>query len=98
MFKSCVIVYKVLNGDAPAYLNGIVEVQPPNFHYLRSSEDWFKLSSPAGFMNYLQGAMVKNWNALPLTVRCQESVKLFKKLSTFVKHIHELFFCTHYFY
>ena len=26
-----------------------------------------------------QGAMVKNWNALPLTVRSQENVKLFKK-------------------
>ena len=79
MFKSCVIVYKILNGTAPSYLQGIVEVQPPSVHNLRSSEDWFKLSSPAGFMNCLQGAMVKNWNALPLTVRSQESVKLFKK-------------------
>lgn len=79
MFKSCVLVYKILNGMAPTYLQGIVEVQPPSFRYLRSSDDWYKLSNPNGFMNCLQGAMVRNWNKLPLSVRGQGTIKLFKK-------------------
>ena len=83
-FKSCVIVFKILNGTAPKYLQDMIEVQPPSFRYLRSSEDWFKLSNPTNFMNCLQGAMVRNWNALPISVRGQGSLALFKKhLKTF---------------
>ena len=78
-FKSCVFVYKILNELAPNYLQGIVEIQPTSICFLRSSEDWLKLSNSAGYMNCIQGAMVKNWNYLPLTVRCQENIKLFKK-------------------
>ena len=78
MYKCCVMVYKVLDGAAPHYLQNIVEIQPPSYRFLRSSNDWLKLSNSA-VTNCLQNSMVKNWNALPLNIRISDSIKLFKK-------------------
>ena len=78
MFKSCVMVYRILDGNAPSYLQNIVEVQPPSYRYLRSTYDWLKLSN-SGMINCLQSFMVKNWNSLPLNIRSLETLSLFKK-------------------
>ena len=79
MYKCCVMVYRILDGTAPSYLKNIVEIQPPSYRFLRSSNDWSKLSN-TGVMNCLQSAMIKNWNALPLHIRCSETIHVFKKV------------------
>ena len=78
MYKSCVMVYRILDGNAPSYLQNIVEVQPPSHRYLRSSDDWLKLRV-SGIINCLQSSLVKNWNSLPLNIRCADSIDVFKK-------------------
>ena len=78
MYKSCVMVFRILEGNAPSYLRNIVEVQPPSHRYLRSSNDWLKLSE-CSVIHCLQSSMVKNWNALPLSIRCSENINSFKK-------------------
>ena len=78
VYKSCIMVYKVLNGSAPSYLQNIVQIQPPSYRYLRSSNDWLKLSD-SGFVNCLQSSMARNWNLLPLNIRCLETFDMFKK-------------------
>ena len=79
MFKSCVIVFKILNGSCPEYLKDLVTVRPPNQRYLRSSNDLFRLSdSPFG--NCIRNSMILNWNDLPMNVRFSGTLGTFKKL------------------
>ena len=56
IYKSCIMVYKVLDGSAPSYLQNVVQIQPPSYRYLRSSDDWLKLSHTAS-TNCLQSSM-----------------------------------------
>ena len=78
MYKSCVMVFRILDGSAPSYLNDIVEIRPPSYRYLRSTDDWLKLSD-SSVMNCLQSSMVDNLNSLPLSLRCSETISTFKR-------------------
>ena len=79
MFKSCVMVYKILNGSSPEYLKDFVTVIPPNHRYLRSSNDLYRLSdSPFG--SCIRNSMIRNWNNLPMDIRFCQTLGSFKKL------------------
>ena len=79
MFKSCVMVFKILNGSSPEYLKDLVTVIPPNHRYLRSSNDLFRLSD-SPFANCIRNSMILNWNNLPMDIRFSQTLSSFKKL------------------
>ena len=79
MFKSCVMVFKILNGSSPEYLKDLVTVIPPNHRYLISSNDLFRLSD-SPFANCIRNSMILNWNNLPMDIRFSQTLGSFKKL------------------
>ena len=79
MYKSCVMVYKIINGLAPDYMNDLIIMDSPSSNiYLRSDNDYFKVMQ-TGYENTLQYAMIKNWNTLPYNLRSSENIYIFKK-------------------
>ena len=79
MFKSCVMVFKILDGSSPEYLKDLVTVIPPNHRYLRSSNDLYRLSD-SPFSNCIRNSMISNWNILPMDIRFSQTLVSFKKL------------------
>ena len=59
MFKSCVMVFKILDGSSPEYLKDLVTVIPPNPRFLRSSNDLYRLSD-SPFSNCIRNSMISN--------------------------------------
>ena len=79
MFKSCIMVYKIINGIAPTYLNDFIVMDSPSSNiYLRSDNDYFKAVQTT-YENTLQYTMIKNWNILPYDLRSSENIDIFKK-------------------
>ena len=87
-FKVCLLVFKILNGQAPEYLCELVErdsLEGCKNTRLRPDHDSFRLKVPKlpsskidnrRFSNYAP----ETWNSLPLTIRSSNDVSLFKKL------------------
>ena len=77
IFKSCVTVFKSLNGLAPDYLAPMINYNFPTRDNLRSGNDVTILRLPI-CNKTLQYAMIDNWNNLPVTLRYETSLNQFK--------------------
>ena len=78
MYKTCVRVYKILNGLAPSYMNDFVVLHFPSEFSLRSNNDNLIISQMS-YRNTIQHAMIANWNCLPYHLRSLESLITFEK-------------------
>ena len=81
-FKLLLFVYKILNNQAPKYLDTCLNLYTPT-RSLRSSSDPLRLTysvtrTLAGDRTFTVSAS-KYWNDLPLTVRQSSSVSIFRK-------------------
>ena len=95
IYKCCCLCFKVLTGDAPAYLSDLLHVYVPS-RTLRSSADTRIFRLPNHRPNRKQHgerafsyAAVHHWNNLPYTVRHSQSFSTFKtslKTHLFSKH------------
>ena len=95
IYKCCCLCFKVLTGDAPAYLSDLLHVYVPS-RTLRSSADTRIFRLPNHRPNRKQHgerafsyAAVHHWNNLPYTVRHCQSFSTFKtslKTHLFSKH------------
>ena len=88
LFKILVLVFKALNGSAPQYISELLFKYKP-VRLLRSERDTLLLVEHKTHNSYGSRAFVnyapKEWNALPLTVRSNETLSGFKKdLKTFL--------------
>ena len=79
-YKLCLIAYKVLNGEAPSYLDEIVDLKiPTNIGMeLRSTLDTSILELPE-FENTIKYQTAKNWNSLPFELRNGHKIETFKR-------------------
>ena len=82
IFKLLLFVYKILNNQAPKYLDTCLNLYTPT-RRLRSSSDPLRLTysvtrTLAGDRTFTVSAS-KYWNDLPLTVRQSSSVSVFRK-------------------
>ena len=79
-YKLCLITYKVLNGEAPSYLDEIVDLKiPTNIGMqLRSTLDTIILELPE-FENTIKYQMAKSWNSLPFELRNCRKIETFKR-------------------
>ena len=79
-YKLCLIAYKVLNGEAPSYLDEIVDLKiPTNIGMqLRSTLDTIILELPE-FENTIKYKMAKSWNSLPFELRNCRKIETFKR-------------------
>ena len=72
------MVYKILHGLSPAYLEDKVSQRiPTNIGFLRSSFDLTKLQLPK-YENTYQYSMAMHWNKLPVHIRTCNTVDNFK--------------------
>jgi hypothetical protein len=73
------IMFKILNGDAPSYLQNLFSVHGSGYN-LRNSE--IKLNLPKPRTNYLKRSLCYSgallWNNLPQNIRMLRSLLLFK--------------------
>jgi len=84
MYKTCVMVFKILNCQAPSYLQDFVTLKPPSHINLRSNRDNLVTELDTHHERSIQYAMGKNWNSLPYDIRSSTSLSVFKKnLKTF---------------
>ena len=92
-YKSLLITYKALNGQAPSYISGMIEKYKPS-RSLRSQSS-LQLKHPSGLAKRSYGqrsyhrAAPLLWNALPEDIRNAESLGMFKcllKTYYFKKH------------
>ena len=82
IFKLLLFVYKILNNQAPKYLDTCLNLYTPT-RSLRSSSDPLRLTysvtrTLAGDRTFTVSAS-KYWNDLPLTIRQSSSVSTFRK-------------------
>ena len=72
-------MFKIINGDAPSYLQNLFSVRGSGYN-LRDSE--IKLNLPKPRTNYLQRSLCYSgallWNSLPQNIRMLRSLPLFK--------------------
>jgi hypothetical protein len=72
-------MFKILNGDAPSYLQNLFSVHGSGYN-LRNSE--IKLNLPNPRTNYLKRSLCYSgallWNNLPHNIRVLRSLPLFK--------------------
>ena len=86
-YKISLLVFKCLNGLAPSYLSNLVEMYVPsrnlrsiNQYKLKTNVTKFKTLGDRSFSS----AAPSVWNALPLEIRREKSIDIFKKnLKTF---------------
>ena len=86
-YKISLLVFKCLNGLAPSYLSNLVEIYVPsrnlrsiNQYKLKTHVTKFKTLGDRSFSS----AAPSVWNALPLELRREKSIDIFKKnLKTF---------------
>ena len=73
------IMFKIINGDAPSYLQNLFSVRGSGYN-LRDSE--IKLNLPKPRTNYLKRSLCYSgallWNSLPQNIRMLRSLPLFK--------------------
>ena len=73
------IMFKIINGDAPSYLQNLFSVRGSGYN-LRDSE--IKLNLPKSRTNYLKRSLCYSgallWNSLPQNIRMLRSLPLFK--------------------
>ena len=77
MYKTCLFVYNIVNGDCPHYFDGMLQRKHPNEFNTRLNNDNL-LFIQTTRSDTLQYGMIKNWNSLPFSIRCQTSIDLFK--------------------
>ena len=89
-FKILLLAFKVIHGQAPAYLSSLMSVKSKSHYSLRSNCSTL-LKPPTGKMlatlggRSFQAAAPQLWNALPPSLRDAASVDTFKKnLKTFL--------------
>ena len=77
-YKLCCMVHKIVNGEAPAYLSGLIMPKIIYRSNLRSEDDYFLMESqkPSTDIAY---KMTETWNKLPYNVRCICDSDKFKK-------------------
>ena len=72
-------MFKIINGDAPSYLQNLLSVRGSGYN-LRDSE--IKLNLPKPRTNYLKRSLCYSgallWNSLPQNIRMLRSLPLFK--------------------
>jgi hypothetical protein len=72
-------MFKIINGDAPSYLQNLFSVRGSGYN-LRNSE--IKLNLPKPRTNYLKRSLCYSgallWNSLPQNIRMLRSLPLFK--------------------
>ena len=72
-------MFKIINGDAPSYLQNLFSVRGSGYN-LRDSE--IKLNLPKPRTNYLKRSLYYSgallWNSLPQNIRMLRSLPLFK--------------------
>ena len=82
IYKSCLIIYKVMNGLSPEYLNDIVKQFSDSIadtvHFTRSQCDVMMLKPSAG-NNPMSEKLVAHWNSLPISLRYSTNIEMFKK-------------------
>ena len=85
LFKTLLIVYKALNGQAPSYITELLKARSnTHSHNLRSSQDTLLLQIPSHKTKITLGdrafecAAPKVWNNLPLEIRKSASLNIFK--------------------
>ena len=67
-FKSCTMVFKIMHGLSPDYLEDIVNLAVENRPNLRSGDDFLQLQE-SNCSKCIEYGMIKNWNSLPFTIR-----------------------------
>ena len=76
-YKLCLLVYKILHGMAPSYMNNLLHPRTVNRANLRSSVDDTVMET-----SYSQGTiarcMCEAWNALPIHLRNISKIESFK--------------------
>ena len=82
-YKSCLTVYKIINGMAPDYLMDFALHIVRNRQNLRSASDNLILQLPT-CNKTLRFHLIKSWNVLPFELRSISSIEHFKtSLKTF---------------
>ena len=79
-YKLCLIAFKVLKGEAPSYLDEMVNLKiPANIGIeLRSSLNTMMLEIPE-FENTIKHQMARTWNLLPFELRNCPKIETFKR-------------------
>jgi hypothetical protein len=80
-YKLSLVIFKILHGIAPKYLNGMISLYKPNRN-IRVGRDEFNIEQIG--TNFVSEKMSNAWNQLPLCLRCNNNITAFKKeLKTF---------------
>ena len=93
-YKLCLIIFKILQGDAPAYLSDLLQIYTPGHRGLRSTKHKFlqeKTTKHVWGERSFQSAAPKLWNSLPDTVKLSKSLNTFK--NSLKTHFHREAFC-----
>lgn len=93
-YKLCLIIFKILQGDAPAYLSDLVQIYTPGHRGLRSTKHKLlqeKTTKHVWGERSFQSAAPKLWNSLPDTVKLSKSLNTFK--NSLKTHFHREAFC-----
>ena len=77
-YKSCVLMYQIINNLSPDYLSNMAFPDIGNRDNLRSSNDLLRMKLP-DCTKCIQYAMTVNWNELPTELRCLDTLFTFKK-------------------
>jgi len=76
------MVFKVLNGISPDYLQDAVTIDIPDIgnetRILRSTLDFYKVKFPTSKDSF-EYVMAKHWNSLPINLRMHSNINTFKK-------------------
>jgi len=82
-FKIVLLVFKVLHGLAPAYLQNLIKEKPPSRYHLRSHDKLLLAVPKTKCKTFGDRAFSKAgpelWNNLPLTLRQTTDLQKFKK-------------------
>ena len=83
MFKIILLVFKILHGLAPTYLQDLIKVKPPSRYQLRSDDKFFLVVPKTKCKTFGDRAFYKAgpdlWNHLPLSLRNTNDLQKFKK-------------------
>ena len=86
-YEIALLTFKCLNGLAPSYLSSLIELYKPSRN-LRSADKYFLRERRTNFKTISEKSFSfsspKVWNSLPITLRMETSLAVFKKnLKTF---------------
>ena len=77
MYKTCLFLYNIVNGDCPHYFDNMLLRKHPNEFNTRLNNDNL-LFIQTTRSDTLQYGMIRNWNSLPFSIRWQTSIDIFK--------------------